>query len=178
MRTRILFTLVAALHMGGCASSLKVYDAGHHRIEGMPVSLPVMMYVERVSTYQPVAGHEKESRYCTDDTVVTLELLPNDSVTYLAFDPATFGKGDFRLEFNDAGTLRVVSLTSEPRGPETLEAATRLASAVLPFVATAKVAPDTVTPSVTGVRSGQANKDEYCLRARTAVVRYSRSPIG
>jgi hypothetical protein len=132
--------------------------------------------VERLTTYELVSGVADMAKYCTPETVVSLEFLPLGEQYFVTLDPATFGAAEFSLELTDGGALKKVTLGSDPGTSAAVEAATGLISAVLPFVAAPKEAPEAA--GIVGVDpTARALKDKHCAKVKTTVTAVRPRPI-
>jgi len=165
--------LLPLLVCAGCASSLRTYNGELKQTKGIAVRVPILAEVTRVTTYALVGGDATKAMYCTPDTVVTLESIPIGEEYFISFDPAKFGKAEFSVELTDGGTLRKVSLGSDPGTSSAVEAATGLISAVLPFIAVPKQQPEPVGPSFER-RVGEEGttselRQKHCAKAKTDI---------
>ena len=170
------FCAVAMSLMSGCASHLKVHNADQTReVAGVPVLTPTLVKITETVRYIALPGAEKYNGLCTEQTTSRYAVMPLGERIYVNFDAAAFGKGEFKLEFNDAGGLRVVSLNSDAAAG--IEQATGLLGTILPFLSTPKTAAtEAATASLaqeTGVADKRDNADalkaKFCATAGTTV---------
>jgi hypothetical protein len=163
-----LAVLVSLPLLMGCASTLRTYTSSEQSMKGIPVHAPVLVEIERTTRYQLVSDNAELARFCTPETVVTLEFLPIGERYYVSFDPATFGKGEFSMEFTDGGALKKISLGSDPGTSAATEAATGMLATVLPFIAMPKEAPESVTILEEDPTTRQL-KERHCARVGTSI---------
>ena len=175
MRIGAIVLLIPVL--SGCASSLQTYDGAKVASKGIPIRAPALVEIERVTTFELVSGPAEMVKYCTPETMVSVEFLPIGDLYFVKVDPAAFGKSDFSLELTDAGALKKVTLGSDPGTSAAVEAATGLVSTVLPFVAAPKEAPDAVGIANTDPTAKQL-KDKHCAKTKTAVLSVKRLVVG
>ncbi len=169
---RVASIIGTAALAAGCASSLKSFDAEQGPVVGVPVRSPMLAEVTRVTTFAVApnaVGNAAYAGYCKPDTAVTLEVLPIGKLYYLNFDPATFGKAEFKVDLSDAGLLKSVSLNSDPRTAETTKEIAGLLESVLPFVAAPKEAPTDARTQADPDRKAQEMRDKYCIRTGVSV---------
>ncbi len=109
----VALVLGSIVLLGGCASSLKTFDAQKNPSVGIPVGSPVLVKITEKTTYEVDPKHKEFENYCKPDVNATYKFLPLGERVYIAFDPAIWGKGEFKVEFNDNGALKSVSLNSD-----------------------------------------------------------------
>lgn len=138
---QLLVVLMALL--SGCASKLAVFDGHGNPMKGVPVRSPLLVEITTETSYEidpkiPASdrGYETIKKLCAPTTNSTTSFLPLGTLTYVNFEPASFGKSEFKLEFSDSGSLKTLSLNSDPAA--TTESVSRLLGAVLPYVAAPK----------------------------------------
>lgn len=158
-----LFLIVAVL-ASGCASSLKTFDSNGQASPGVPVSIPVLAKVVTVRSFVPAAPavSEKEKSYCVPEKLEEFKFMPMGERTYIAFDPAPLGKGEFKLEFGDNGMLKTVSLNSDATAG--VEKVGGMLGTVLPYLAEPKQASTTEAED-----KAAALKEKFCLKASETI---------
>ncbi len=131
---KIFSVLVVILVSTGCASKLKTFDSAKKESPGVPIISPVLMKVTSIIEYQVAAGsdHAPYASYCVNEEISKLEILPLGQIHYLAFEPSPLAKGEFKLEFNEAGNLKTVSLNSDASSG--VDSVSGFLETVLPFV--------------------------------------------
>jgi hypothetical protein len=169
----IAIVFAASLLASGCASSLKTFNAKSEPTVGIPIGTPVLVEITEETTYEVDPNHVMYESYCKPDTNSKYQFLALGERSFIAFDPAPVGKGEFKVEFNDAGVLKSVSLNSDATAGT--EKITGLLETVLPYLAVPKP-----TPSAQGLppdTSAQGNKEKYCIKKGTKVVSVKRVDI-
>lgn len=166
----IAIVIAASLFASGCASSLKTFNADSKPTVGIPIGTPVLVEITEETTYEVDPNNMKYATYCTADLNSKYQFLALGERSFIAFDPAPFGKGEFKVEFNDAGVLKSVSLNSDATAGT--EKITGLLDTVLPYLAAPKPTPSaqTLAPDTTA----QGNKDKYCIKKGTKVISVNR----
>lgn len=164
------------LILANCASSLQTYDGAQAPSRGIPVRAPVLVDIERTTTFELVSGESSMAKYCTAESMVTVEFLPIGDLYFVTIDPAAFGKSDFSLELTDAGALKKVTMGSDPGTSAAVEAATGMVSTVLPFIAIPKEAPDAVGIATADPTSKHL-KDRHCAKTKTVVTSIRRRVV-
>lgn len=162
----LLLVLTMASLSGGCASSLKTFDAEGKAVVGVPVRSPALVKITSETKYEAAPGSESFKAYCTTEISSEYKFLPLGELNFITFDPAPLGKGEFRLEFNDAGGLKVVSLNSDATAG--VEQISGLLTAALPYLAAPKVSSE--TKAGPGEEPAQKIKNQHCLKKSTEVV--------
>ena len=162
----IAVIIFASIFASGCASSLKTFNADSKPTVGIPIGTPVLVEIIEETNYQVDPAHPEYKEYCTPDTNSRYEFLALGERSFIAFDPAPLGKGEFKVEFNDAGVLKSVSLNSDATAGA--EKITGILSTVLPYIAAPKPTPSALAlpPDATA----QGKKDKYCIAKGTKVV--------
>lgn len=165
----ILSTAALAGLAAACASSLKSFDAEGRALTGVPIRAPMLVEVTRVTTYtaRPHAGDD--AAFCRPDTAVTLEVMPLGRLFYLNVQPADFGKAEFKLELTEAGTLKSVSLNSDPRTAESMKELGALLGTLLPYAAAPKEAPADARKAPTADATAQELRDKHCIRTGVGI---------
>ncbi|MBP1688354.1 MAG: hypothetical protein H6Q33_4497 [Deltaproteobacteria bacterium] len=165
-------TLLVSAFLSGCASKLVTYDSERKPSVGIPVGSPILVKITRRTNYEVDPSNRSYEPYCTPDLSATYEFLALGERSYISFSPADLGKGEFKLEFNDAGLLKLVSLNSDA----TAGAAqiNELLKTVLPFVTAPKAAE---TQILAADQTAQNTKDKYCIKKGTEVIRVERATI-
>ncbi len=153
----------------GCASSLKSFDADGRALTGVPIRAPMLVEVTRVTTYTATPSAGANAAYCKPDTAVTLEVMPLGRLFYLNVDPATFGKAEFKLELTEAGTLKTVSLNSDPRAAESMKELGALLGTLLPYAAAPKEPPAGARTAATADATAQELRDKHCIRTGVGI---------
>lgn len=164
----IALVVFASFFVTGCASSLKTFDAKSKPSVGIPIGTPVLVKITEETTYEVAPGDEnaKYKDFCKSDVNSKYQFLALGERSYIAFDPAPLGKGEFKIEFNDAGVLKTVSLNSDATAGT--EKVTGLLETVLPYLAAPKPTPSAqVLPSDI---TAQDKKDKYCIKKGTKVI--------
>lgn len=170
-RTACLILLASAV-LTGCASKLVTYDSERKPSVGIPVGSPILVKITQQTNYEVDPNNASYKQYCTPDVSATYEFLALGERSYISFSPGELGKGEFKLEFNDAGLLKSVSLNSDA----TAGAAqvNELLKTVLPFVA-APVAAESKT--LAADQTAQKTKEKYCIKKGTEVIGVERATI-
>lgn len=159
---KIIPLLIATpMLISGCASSLLTYDSNKVETVGIPISTPVLVKITEKTDYEVVPG--KDSKYCTSETNSKYQFMALGERSYIGFKPAQLGKGEFKVEFNDNGTLKSVSLNSDATAGT--EKVTGLLETVLPFIA----APKPIPAAQASDKSAQSLKDLNCIKKGTQV---------
>lgn len=166
-----IFTLVA---LSGCSSSLMVYDSDKALTKGIPVNSSVLMEVTSVTEYKVAKGSDEFEDLCISETSVKLEFYPLGERYYINFDPAEFGDSEFKVEFNDSGLLKHVSLNSKSSGG--VEQINSLLSTVLPYVKTPKVVPENKGLVGKGQKASEL-KAEHCLKSSTKITNVKKVSV-
>lgn len=143
MKPSLCFLALTVSLLSGCASKLTIYDAGGNPLKGVPVRTPILVEVTTETTYEidPKIStsdprYETIKELCAPTTKSTTSFLPLGTLSYVNFEPALFGKSEFKVEFSDSGLLKTLALNSDPAA--TTEAVSKLLGTVLPYVATPK----------------------------------------
>ncbi|MEW5983284.1 MAG: hypothetical protein AB1806_13085 [Acidobacteriota bacterium] len=171
---RVLALGLITLSFGGCASSLRTFGGDARPIVGVPVATPVLVRITETTSFEVDPANPGYQAYCTDETTSRYEFLAVGERAYVAFRPAMFGKGEFRLELTPSGALKSVSVNSDATaGADTVG---ELLAAALPFVAAPKAAADTKAALPAG-ETAQKIKERYCLKTGSQVTRIERVQI-
>ncbi|NMG00887.1 hypothetical protein GPA27_26250 [Aromatoleum toluolicum] len=163
----------APLLLGGCASSLETFDASGTQSVGVPIATPVLVKVTERTSFAVSPDGADYARYCIEEVNARYQFLAIGERSYVTFKPAPLGKGEFKLEFTDAGALKMVSLNSDASAG--VEQVTGLIGSVLPYVAAPKPVPD-ARAAVSEV-AAEKLKEKYCLKKGTEVLRVERVKI-
>ncbi|MEF8726715.1 MAG: hypothetical protein V5B34_00605 [Accumulibacter sp.] len=156
----------------GCASYLKTYDSDEQPSVGIPIATPVLVKIVEITNYSVDPKQASYSDYCTPVTSSKYEFLALGKRSYIAFDPAVFGKGEFKVEFTDSGALKSVSLNSDATaGAEGIK---DLLGTVLPFLAAPK---PTAAVAALVDDTAQQKRDKYCIKKGTEVLSVERVDI-
>lgn len=159
--------------LAGCASSLKTYDSQKQPSVGIPIGTPVLVKITEQTTYQVDARNKQFEDYCTAEISSKYEFLALGERSYIAFDPAPLGKGEFKVEFNDAGVLKTVSLNSDATAG--VEKVGDLLGTVLPYLAAPK--PTVETKALEAGGTAQEKKEKYCIKKGTELISVERIEI-
>ncbi|MCG6316723.1 hypothetical protein K6U66_02795 [Vibrio alginolyticus] len=127
--------------MSGCASQIKIYDAEKNEMPGVPVNQPLLVEVVKETSYKVAPGseHQAYEDLCKEKVENSnYEFLPLGERHYIGFDAAALGKGEFKLEFNDSGVMKIVSVNSDASAG--LDSVTSFIEKTLPFFKAPKVA--------------------------------------
>lgn len=145
------------LFCAGCASNLKVFDAQQKEAKGVPIATPVLVKITTTTKYVVDPKNKDYEQYCVDEQSETYKTLPLGDLYFVNFDSAEFGKSEFAVSFNDSGLLKSVTLNSDPKIAENIDATGKLVSAV---AGAAK------TFSLLGVPepAAQEKKDKFCIK--------------
>jgi hypothetical protein len=166
---RVPFIIGTAALAAGCASSLRSFDAEGRALTGVPIRAPLLVEVTRVTTYTPAPTAGAYAAYCKPDTAVTLEVMPLGRLFYVNVDPASLGKAEFKLELTEAGTLKTVSLNSDPRTAESIKELGAALGTLLPYVAAPKEPPAEVRTTAPADASAQELRDRHCIRTGVGI---------
>jgi hypothetical protein len=170
---RALLSASGALAIAGCASTLTTFDSKGTLTKGVPFGTPVLVKITERTTYQVDPKNQQFSEYCTPDHLVKLQFLPLGERHYVTFSPAAFGKGEFKVEFGDTGTLKSVSLNSDATAG--VEKVGDFLGTVLPFITEKKT--EEATTSAQKDLTAQETKAKYCLKKATEVVAVERFEV-
>ena len=162
-----------AVLVSGCASSLKTFDSNKKESVGIPIATPVLVKITEKTTYEVDPNNSKFKSYCTPDVNTKYQFMALGERSYLAFKPAFLGKGEFKVEFTDSGTLKAVSLNSDATAGA--DKVGDLLGTVLPFIAAPK--PTVEIKTVAPEDTAQKTKDKYCLKKGTEVVSVERAEV-
>ena len=173
MSTKLLPLMVLIGLTSGCASSLKTFDSNSKPTVGVPVSAPALVKITTKTTFSVVPGHEAFAAYCVEEVDSEFTFLPLGERSYITFDAAQFGKSEFKIEFNDTGALKAVSLNSDAAAG--VDAVGGIVSSVLPFLAAPKAAPQAGTATATD--PAQKTKEMHCSKKGTEVVSVERVTV-
>lgn len=171
-----LLAIGVSVLAGGCASRLVVTGQANQRLSGVPVRAPVLAEVTRVISYAPLPNVGEHASVCKDERITTLEVLPLGRPYHVTFQPALFGKTEFKLDLGDSGALKTVSLNSDARAPEALKEAGAVLGTVLPFIAAKKESPS-VASEPAAQTEGPSSRDKHCVRTDTRVDRIAEALI-
>lgn len=127
----ILALLAGALALAsGCASQLRVVHGSE---------TPDLVPVEETATwisYTKTQAWDGAKKLCVRTVSAKPAFLPSGRRYYVGVDAARLADTEFSLELTEAGSLKKVSLNSDPQGDETLKAAGELAKNLASAVAT------------------------------------------
>lgn len=169
----VIGVIGVALLASGCASSLKTFDSEKKQSVGIPIATPVLVKITEKTTYEVDPNNTKFESFCKPYVSAKYQFLALGERSYLAFDPAFLGKGEFKVEFNDAGTLKTVSLNSDATAGA--DKVSDLLGTVLPYLAAPK--PTVETKAIAPEDTAQKTKDKYCIKKGTEVVSVERVEI-
>lgn len=169
----IAIIIAASLLTSGCASSLKTFNAKSEPTVGIPIGTPVLVEVTEETAYEVDPSNAKYDSYCKPDLNSKYQFLALGERSFIAFNPAPLGKGEFKIEFNDTGVLKSVSLNSDATAGT--EKITSLLDTVLPYLAAPKPTPpaQALPPDTTA----QERKDKYCIKKGTKVISVKRVEV-
>lgn len=165
--------VVGTTLLSGCASSLKTFDPQQRPSVGIPISTPVLVKITEKTTYEVDPKHKDLETYCEPDVDSSYKFFPLGDRSYVAFEPAALGKGEFKVEFNDNGTLKAISLNSDATAGA--QSVNDLLKTVLPYMAAPKPAPAVKAAAVE--HTAQEIKDKYCIKKGTEVTSVERVDI-
>lgn len=137
---KIYSSIILAVLISGCSSKLTTFDSDGKEMVGVPIGKPVLVEFNTTTVFKPVVGHENFKNYCTDVNNSEAKFLPLGETYYIGFDPASFGKGEFKLEFSDSGNIKVISLNSDATAG--VNATKDILGTILPYIKAPKTAPD------------------------------------
>lgn len=166
---KLMIFVGLAIFLSSCASRLETYNRENKPTMGIPFLTPVLVKVTEQTTYQ--ATKQEFERVCTAETDVKLQVLPLGEQGYINFDPAQFGKGEFKVEFKDDGTLGAVYLNSEATAAA--GNVVSLLEALLPYIAALKPAPEPEAKK----DSARELKQQSCIKTGTTVIKVERVKI-
>lgn len=168
MRNLFLIAVMSTM-VSGCASSLKTFDSEKKASVGIPIATPVLVKITQRTNYEVDPNNQVYSKYCTSVTSSKYEFLALGERSYIAFNPAMLGKGEFKVEFTDSGALKSVSLNSDATaGAEKVK---DLLSTVLPYLAAPKI---TAAVAPGEGDTAQQKRDKYCISKGTEVLSVER----
>lgn len=163
-----LLAIAASVTFCGCASRLVVTGEKNRTLSGVPVRAPLLAEVTREISYTPLPTAGEHAVVCAaKERITTLEVLPLGRVYHVGFRAASMGKSEFKLDLGESGTLKSVSLNSDPKAPEALKEVGALLGTVLPFVAEKQEAAVALTLEAA---NANALRDKHCMRTATRVV--------
>ena len=169
---RIIWVIGVVVLASGCASSLKTFDSEKKQSVGIPITSPVLVKITEKTTYEVDPNNTTFDSFCKPDVNAKYQFLALGERSYLAFDPAFLGKGEFKVEFNDAGALKTISLNSDATAGA--DKVSDLLGTVLPYIAAPK---PTVEKKAIAQDTAQKTKDKYCIKKGTEVVSVERVEI-
>lgn len=169
----IAIVITVSLLASGCASSLKTFNAESQPTVGIPIGTPVLVEITEETAYEVDPNNAKYESYCKPDLNSKYQFLALGERSYIAFDPAPLGKGEFKVEFNDSGVLKSVSLNSDATAG--IDKVTGLLDTVLPYLAAPKPTPS--AQALPADTTAQGNKDKYCIKKGTKVISVKRVAI-
>lgn len=170
-RLVLIALVISNIFIGGCASYLKTFDAQKNPSVGIPIGTPVLVKITERTAYEVDPKHKEFESYCKSDINATYKFFPLGERSYIAFDPAVFGKGEFKVEFNDSGALKSVSLNSDATAG--VQSVNELLGTVLPYLA----APKAEMKAAVEKDTAQEKKDKYCIKKGTEVTSVERVEI-
>lgn len=171
----LLAVSVSALMSTGCSTKLLTYGADGNISKGVPVGTPKLVKITSQTSFKPIKADGNEI-YCVPEISSEYKFMPVGETTYINFDPAELGKGDFKIEFTDSGILKSVSINSEANAG--VDSFNNLASTLLPFLTAPKVA-STEKDETEGLASERSAavpdnakyiKAKFCLNTGKTVV--------
>lgn len=168
-----IWVIGIAVLVSGCASSLKTFDSEKKQNVGIPISSPVLVKITEKTTYEVDPNNPKFEIFCKPDLNAKYQFLALGERSYIAFDPAFLGKGEFKVEFNDAGALKTVSLNSDATAGA--DKVSDLLGTVLPYLAAPK--PTVETKAFAPEDTAQKTKEKYCIKKGTEVMSVERVEI-
>lgn len=172
-RLQLIALAIGGTLLSGCASSLKTFDAQKNPSVGIPVGTPILVKITERTTYEVDPKHPEFQSYCKTDVNATYEFLPLGERSYIAFEPAALGKGEFKVEFNDNGALKTVSVNSDATAGT--QSVTELLSTILPYMAAPKPTPE--IKATIAKDTAQETKEKYCIKKGTEVTDVERVNI-
>lgn len=152
--------IIGCLVLTGCASELVV---SNNETEGVPVPFPRLVTQITSTEYEvaPGATNPNAVAICAKNTEkAELKFLPLGKVMYVGFKPAWLGKSEFKVEYNDSGMLKSVSLNSDPTAA--VEASAGMLSTILPYLG---------KPQFEAVEKSTADEEraKNCLVKKTSI---------
>jgi hypothetical protein len=158
----------------GCASSLKTFDDKNQLSVGIPINTPVLVKITEHVRYEVDPKHEEFAGYCKPDINVTYQSLALGERSYIAFNPAPLGKGEFKIEFHENGTLKSVSLNSDAAAGA--DKVNDVLKTVLPYTA-APISGMKEIKAAGAEETAQKVKEKYCIKKGTEVISAERVEI-
>lgn len=154
----------------GCSSSLKTFDAKQKASVGVPINTPVLVKVTERTSYIVDPRRKEFEEFCTPSVNTTFQYHALGERSYVAFEPALLGKGEFKIEFHENGALKSISLNSDASAG--VDKVNDLLKAVAPYVA----APLGLTKETRTAQeeTAQSMRDRYCLKTQTEVISIER----
>lgn len=163
----------------GCASSLKTFDGKGNSSKGIPIGTPVLVKITAETTFKGTANatENEVAKYCLSEKNEELKFMALGERSYIAFDPAPLGKGEFIIEFNDDGVLKKVSLNSDATAG--VDKVNSLLGTVLPYLAAPKPTAESVMEAAAAKvdESAQKMKEKLCLKTETKIISVERAVI-
>lgn len=142
----LLVASFSAISLMGCAASLLVYDEDGNLKKGVPVRTPILVEITEKTIYKvdpsiPTSDPNYETivELCEPTLKQSTSFLPLGEISYIEYDPATFAKSEFSIDFGESGALKSISVNSDPAA--TTESVSNLLATVLPFIKAPRVAP-------------------------------------
>lgn len=149
MKNGLIISSISMAMLSACSAKLEIYDQNGNTLKGIPIRSPVLVEVTTTTSYiQDPAINQADPRWqyrdtirelCNPTTATVTSSLPLGALNYVNYDPASFAKSEFKVEFNDAGGTKSISVNSDPAA--TTESVSSLLGTVLPFVKEPKAAP-------------------------------------
>lgn len=143
--SNVVFVLVLISALPGCSAKLAVYDESGSELKGVPVRSPALVLITTTTTYEidpsissATPNYSTIQKVCQPTSSQSTSVLPIGQLSYVSYDPAPLAKSEFKVEFNDSGAAKSISVNSDPAA--TTEAASSLLSTVLPFLKAPKAA--------------------------------------
>ncbi len=154
----------------GCSSSLKTFDAKQNVSVGIPINTPTLVKVTERTSYMVDPRKKEFEEFCKPSLNTTFQYQALGEQSYVAFEPALLGKGEFKIEFHENGALKSISLNSD--ASTGIDKVNDLLKTVAPYVA----APLGLTKEMkaTQEETAQSMRDRYCLKTQTEVISIER----
>ncbi|HEX2964432.1 MAG TPA: hypothetical protein VHO84_01530 [Syntrophorhabdaceae bacterium] len=161
---------LSALLLTGCSSSLKTFDEKQRLSVGIPINTPVLVKVTERTIYAVDPRNREFEEFCVPSISTTFQYHTLGERSYVAFDPAFFGKGEFKIEFHENGGLKSIVLNSD--ASTGVDKMNDLLKTVAPYIA----APLGLTKEMKTVQEGtaQSMKEKYCIKTQTEIISIER----
>ncbi len=138
---KLLLSMIFFLYLINCASTLHVYGLDEHKNikeeKGIPFAVSILVEVTEETTYEidpkiPSSRPDYKTiqALCKPTQLIKHEMFPLGDTKYINFEPSWISKSEFSVSFADNGSLKGVTLNSDPTA--SIETATNLLKSFIP----------------------------------------------